>query len=128
MTAPLLDVPPLLEVRGLNKIYRSGGGFLRAPREAQVVKDVGFTVGRGEVFGLVGESGSGKTTIGRMLLRLTEADSGEILFDGQDVRGLSPAALRGFRRRAQMIFQDPFASLDPRVRVGDAIAAPIRLH
>ncbi|PSC05621.1 peptide ABC transporter ATP-binding protein, partial [Alsobacter soli] len=118
----------LLELRNVSKSFRSGGGLLRPPRVAKVVRDVSFAVNRGEVFGLVGESGSGKSTIGRMILRLIEADAGEILFDGQDVRGLGAADLRRLRRRVQMIFQDPFASLDPRVRVGDAIAAPIRLH
>jgi oligopeptide/dipeptide ABC transporter ATP-binding protein len=119
---------PLLEVRGLSKTFHNGGGLFSRRRSAHVVHEVGFSLARGEVFGLVGESGSGKSTIGRMLLRLIEPDAGEIRFDGVDVRALAPEALRALRRRVQIIFQDPFASLDPRVRIGEAIAAPIRLH
>ncbi|WP_460451413.1 ABC transporter ATP-binding protein [Alsobacter sp. SYSU BS001988] len=119
---------PLLQVRGLSKSFHSGGGLLSRRRSAHVVHEVGFTLARGEVFGLVGESGSGKTTIGRMLLRLIEPDEGDIRFDGVDVRALAADELRRLRRRIQIIFQDPFASLDPRVRIGEAIAAPIRLH
>jgi len=118
----------LLEVSNISKTYASGGGLFGAAKSARVVTDVSFSLARGDVFALVGESGSGKTTIGRMLLRLIEPDAGSIMFDGIDVRALEPAALRRLRRRIQIIFQDPFGSLDPRVRIGAAIAEPIMLH
>jgi oligopeptide/dipeptide ABC transporter ATP-binding protein len=119
---------PLLSVEGLTKTYVSGNGLFRRGRTATVVDDVSFTIGRGETFGLVGESGSGKSTIGRLVLRLIEADAGRITFDGVDLRAQSAPELRALRRRMQIIFQDPFSSLDPRVRIAEAIAAPIRLH
>ena len=119
---------PLLSVEGLSKTFEIGGGFLKPPKRARAVDGVSFGIERGGTFGLVGESGSGKTTVGRMLLRLIEPDEGRILFDGIDVRALASGELRALRRRVQIVFQDPFGSLDPRVRVGDAIAAPIRLH
>jgi oligopeptide/dipeptide ABC transporter ATP-binding protein len=118
----------LLTVENLSKTFVSGSGFFGPSVSAKVVSDVSFSLQRGDVFALVGESGSGKTTIGRMLLRLIEPDAGNIIFDGIDVRALAPAALRGLRRRIQIIFQDPFGSLDPRVRIGAAIAEPIALH
>jgi oligopeptide/dipeptide ABC transporter ATP-binding protein len=118
----------LMTVEGLGKRYATGGGLFGAARTANVVRDVSFAIGRGEVLALVGESGSGKTTIGRMLMRLIEPDDGRITFDGQDVRALDATGLRALRRRVQIIFQDPFGSLDPRVRIGEAIAEPIRLH
>jgi oligopeptide/dipeptide ABC transporter ATP-binding protein len=121
-------IKPLLSVDGLTKTYVSGNGFFRRGRKATVVDDVSFTIGRGETFGLVGESGSGKSTIGRLVLRLIEADAGRITFDGLDLRAQSVPELRALRRRMQIIFQDPFSSLDPRVRISEAIAAPIRLH
>ena len=118
----------LLTVENLSKTFVSGSGLFGRSKSARVVTDVSFSLQRGDVFALVGESGSGKTTIGRMLLRLIEPDFGNISFDGIDVRGLAPNALRRLRRRIQIIFQDPFGSLDPRVRVGTAIAEPITLH
>jgi oligopeptide/dipeptide ABC transporter ATP-binding protein len=118
----------LLKVENISKTYSSSGGLFGASKSARVVTDVSFSLQRGDVFALVGESGSGKTTIGRMLLRLIEPDAGNIAFDGIDVRALEPAALRRLRRRIQIIFQDPFGSLDPRVRIGAAIAEPIVLH
>jgi oligopeptide/dipeptide ABC transporter ATP-binding protein len=118
----------LLEVTNLSKTFVSGSGLFGRAKSARVVTDVSFSLQRGDVFALVGESGSGKTTIGRMLLRLIEPDSGAITFDGIDVRSLAPADLRQLRRRIQIIFQDPFGSLDPRVRIGAAIAEPILLH
>jgi oligopeptide/dipeptide ABC transporter ATP-binding protein len=118
----------LLAVDSLSKTFASRDGLFGGSKSARVVTDVSFSLQRGDVFALVGESGSGKTTIGRMLLRLIEPDAGNIRFDGIDVRALAPAALRGLRRRIQIIFQDPFGSLDPRVRIGAAIAEPITLH
>jgi oligopeptide/dipeptide ABC transporter ATP-binding protein len=119
---------PTLEVRNLCKTFTGKAGLLRPGPRARVVTDVSFRIGQGETFGLVGESGSGKSTIGRTILRLLEPDSGEILFDGQDISGLPAPDLRRLRRRMQIIFQDPFSSLDPRVRVGDVLAEPVRLH
>jgi oligopeptide/dipeptide ABC transporter ATP-binding protein len=118
----------LLAVENLTKTFVSSGGWFGRSKSARVVSDVSFSLQRGDVFALVGESGSGKTTIGRMLLRLIEPDAGTIRFDGIDVRALAPAALRRLRRKIQIIFQDPFGSLDPRVRIGMAIAEPITLH
>ena len=118
----------LLEVRGLSKTYTSSGGWFAPARSARVVQDVDFKLERGQTFALVGESGSGKTTIARLLLRLVEPDAGAVIFDGTDLVPLAPDALRAMRRRIQIIFQDPVGSLDPRVRVGAAIAQPIRLH
>jgi peptide/nickel transport system ATP-binding protein len=105
-------VPPLLEVRGLSKSYRSGGPF-SSSRKVAAVSDVGFTVERGEAVALVGESGSGKSTIARLLMRLESPDTGEILLDGGDVLRREPHVSRGYRRRVQMVFQDPFGSLNP---------------
>jgi len=119
---------PLLSVEQVSKTYVSGGGLFGQAKSARVVSDINFSLNRGDVFALVGESGSGKTTIGRMLLRLIEPDAGRIHFDGIDVRALDAGALRRLRRRVQIIFQDPFGSLDPRVRIGAAIAEPILLH
>ncbi|HEX8872658.1 MAG TPA: ATP-binding cassette domain-containing protein, partial [Candidatus Acidoferrum sp.] len=90
--------------------------------------DVSFTVEAGETFAIVGESGCGKTTLARALLRLIEADSGTILFEGRDLRNMDGAALRAERRQMQMIFQDPFASLNPRMRVGEIVAEPLAIH
>ncbi|MCC7275554.1 MAG: ABC transporter ATP-binding protein [Alphaproteobacteria bacterium] len=108
----------LLSVEGLTKAFGP----------ARVVDDVSFTVGRGEIVGLVGESGSGKTTVGRCILRLTEPTAGRIVFDGVDLAALHGARLRARRRRIQMIFQDPFASLNPRLRIGSIVAEPIDIH
>lgn len=118
----------LMVVDGLSKTFSAGGGLFRKPKSNLAVDDVSFTVGHGETFALVGESGSGKSTIGRMLNRLLEATSGRIMFEGTDVGALDAGQLRTLRRDVQFIFQDPFASLDPRLKIGEAIAAPIRLH
>jgi oligopeptide/dipeptide ABC transporter ATP-binding protein len=113
---------PLLSVRGLTKIFPIRGGVLkRAVGGVKAVDDVSFTIGRGEVLGLVGESGSGKTTIGRCVLRLVEPTAGEVILDGTDVTRLGRAELKRFRRHMQIVFQDPYASLNPRMKVGPAI-------
>ena len=119
---------PILEVTGLSKVYSASRGPFRRQKSATVVDNVSFRIEKGSTFGLVGESGSGKSTIGRAVLRLVEPDAGRISFDGIDVRALDAASLKRLRRRMQIIFQDPFSSLDPRVRIGRAIAEPIRLH
>jgi len=113
---------PLLEVTGLTKQFPTAGGVVKA------VDDVGFSMARGEVLGLVGESGSGKTTTGRAILRLIEPSSGTIRFDGADITHLDRTDLRAYRRRMQIIFQDPYASLNPRRKVKDAIGEALVIH
>jgi peptide/nickel transport system ATP-binding protein len=119
----------LLEVNHLTKYFPIRGGLLsRVVANVKAVDDVSFSIARGEVVGLVGESGSGKTTVGRALLRLIEPSSGEVKFEGVDVVKLSKNDLRGYRRRMQIIFQDPFASLNPRMTVGDIIGEALQIH
>ena len=121
----------LLEVRNLRKTYlRSGGLFAKQDKGERftAVDDVSFEVTPGETFAIVGESGCGKTTLARMLLRLIEPDSGKIFFAGEELLGLSGEPLRRERRKMQMIFQDPFASLNPRMRVREIVAEPLAIH
>jgi ABC-type oligopeptide transport system ATPase subunit len=119
---------PLLEVRGLTKRFARPRGWFDRPDMTTVVDDVSFEIDEGETFGLVGESGSGKTTTGRCLLRLIEPTSGEVRFKGEDVLAFPPARLRMARRDMQIVFQDPYASLNPRMRVGAILAEPIVIH
>ena len=119
----------LLSVRGLKKYFVQGGGILGGEMEVvKAVDGVSFDVKRGETLALVGESGCGKTTTGRLVLRLLEPDDGEIIFDGVDITHMSMKELRPFRRRMQMIYQDPYASLNPRKPIGEAIAEPLIVH
>ncbi len=120
---------PLLEIRHLKKYFPIRGGvFSRVVANVKAVEEVSFTVKPGEVVGLVGESGSGKTTVGRALLRLIEPTSGEILFNGVDLARLPRAQVRAYRKEMQIIFQDPFASLNPRMTVGAIIGEALRIH
>jgi peptide/nickel transport system ATP-binding protein len=117
----------LLEVNGLTKHFTVRSGILGA-RAATVhaVDDVSFTIAKGETLALVGESGCGKSTVGRCILRLLDATAGQVVLDGQRIDDLSVAALRPLRRRVQVVFQDPFSSLNPRLKVGDILAEPMR--
>ena len=122
---------PLLEIRNLTKIYPQGESVLGRKLqhgEVRAVDDVSLDIHAGETLGLVGESGSGKSTLGRLLLRLIEPTSGSIRFEGRDLLAASPGEMRRLRRDMQIIFQDPFASLDPRFRVEDIIAEPLLIH
>jgi len=121
---------PLLSVAGLTKHFpvKRGIVFQHTVGTVRAVDGLDFEVAAGETLALVGESGCGKSTTGRMVLRLIEATAGTIRFAGQDVRSLDRSALRGLRRDMQIIFQDPYASLNPRLTVGDTLAEPLRLH
>jgi len=119
----------LLEVRNLVKHFPVGGGlFGGSPAIVRAVDDVSFSVRRGETVGLVGESGCGKTTTGRCILQLERPTSGQILFEGTDLTTLPAEQLRVLRRRIQVIFQDPFSSLNPRMTIGQILAEPLKVH
>lgn len=120
---------PLLEVKNLKKYFPVKKGFLdKSTSYVKAVDDVTFTINRGETLGLVGESGCGKTTTGRTVIKLYEPTAGSIIFDGKDIAGLSVNEMIPYRKRIQMIFQDPYASLDSRMTVGDIIGEAIDIH
>jgi oligopeptide transport system ATP-binding protein len=119
---------PLLEVRALVKHFSRRQGLWRAPSIVKAVDDLSFTIAEGEMFGLVGESGSGKSTTGRCILRLIEPTSGEVLFRGENVLSFSKSRMRAARRDMQIVFQDPYSSLNPRMRVGDIVEEPLIIH
>jgi peptide/nickel transport system ATP-binding protein len=120
---------PILKVEHLQTWYPlKKGVFSRVYDHVKAVDDVNLEVFEGETLGLVGESGCGKTTLGRSILRLVEPTGGKVFFDGQEITALDPAKLRDFRKQAQIVFQDPYSSLNPRVRIGEAIAEPLRVH
>jgi peptide/nickel transport system ATP-binding protein len=119
---------PLLEVRHLVKHFVRKHGLFRAPSVVKAVDNVTFGIGEGEMFGLVGESGSGKSTTGRCILRLIEPTSGEVFFRGENVLEFSTERMRTTRRDMQIVFQDPYSSLNPRMRVGDIVEEPLVIH
>ena len=130
---PLLSVAAsenLLEVRNLKKYFPVAGGglFSKTVGHVKAVDGVSFGVQRGETLGLVGESGCGKTTVGKVLLRLQDATAGQVFFEGRDIMGLDRGEMRKLRREMQIIFQDPFASLNPRMTVGEIVAEPLAIH
>lgn len=118
---------PLIQAEGLVKRFVRRSFGLRK-RTVYALNGVGFSVHRAETLGVVGESGSGKSTLGRIALRLIEPDQGEVRFDGVNLFSLPPAELRALRRRMQMVHQDPYGSLDPRMKVGDAVAEGLEIH
>ncbi|MEZ0306029.1 MAG: ABC transporter ATP-binding protein [Hyphomicrobiaceae bacterium] len=121
--------PPVLEVEGLSKHFPVRKGLLRRTvGHVYAVDQVSFTIGAGETLGLVGESGCGKTTVGRTIMRLIEPTAGAIRLDGHDVTRLGKSEMRPFRRQIQIIFQDPFSSLNPRKRAGDIVGEPLKVH
>jgi oligopeptide/dipeptide ABC transporter ATP-binding protein len=119
----------VLEVEGLKKHFPVRKGILRRPvGQVHAVDGVSFTIGEGETLGLVGESGCGKSTVGRAVMRLVEPTAGSVRLDGEDITTLSKSALRPHRRAMQIIFQDPYASLNPRIPVGKIVAEPLQVH
>jgi oligopeptide/dipeptide ABC transporter ATP-binding protein len=119
---------PILSVRGLGRTFTSGGGILKPRRHFRAVSDVSFDVQRGEILGVVGESGCGKSTLARLIMRLLTPTCGEVLFDGTDIASLTVRALRPLRRQFQMVFQDPYSSIDPRQKVRDTLLEPFQVQ
>ncbi len=117
----------MLEIEGLTKTFMRGSLFRRTP-PVTALRDVSLSVAKGESFGLVGESGSGKSTLARCILRLDRPTSGRILFEGDDMARLTPAAMRRLRARIQVVWQDPYASLNPRMSVHDIVTEPLVVH
>jgi oligopeptide/dipeptide ABC transporter ATP-binding protein len=125
----MADPTPILEVKDLKKHFPVKKGILRRTvGQVYAVDGISFTIGEGETLGLVGESGCGKSTAGRAILRLIEPTSGTVKMMGQDIAGLSKKELRPFRKQAQIVFQDPFSSLNPRMTAGDIVAEPLLVH
>ncbi len=125
-----VEMSDLLRVENLTKHFAVQQSVLgsRLGGSVQAVTDVSFTVKEGETLGLVGESGCGKSTTGRCLIRLTEPTAGSILFEDRDIRELRGKDLKAFRRQAQFIFQDPYASLNPRMTIGEIVTEPLVIH
>jgi peptide/nickel transport system ATP-binding protein len=121
------EAKPLIEAKGLSKIYRLKTGLFQR-KSIAAVKEATFALWRGRTLGVVGESGSGKTTIGMLLMRLVEATSGEVRYDGADLLKLTEAQMMAYRRRIQIIFQNPYASLNPRFTVGQILTEPMKIH
>ena len=119
---------PLVEVANLTKHFTRGGGLFSRGTVVKAVDGVSFAIAEGETFGLVGESGSGKSTTGRCMLRLVEPTSGQVRYDGRDVLALSPSEMRAARRHMQMVFQDPYSSLNPRMTAREIVEEPLVIH
>ena len=118
----------ILSIQGLTKNYELSGAFLRSKDVVHAVENVNLEIHEGETLGIVGESGCGKSTLGRMIVRLEQPTDGVILFEGDDLAKVSKKKLRSLRKRFQMIFQDPYASLNPRRRIGQIVEEPMRVH
>ncbi|MDR2629904.1 MAG: ATP-binding cassette domain-containing protein, partial [Spirochaetaceae bacterium] len=118
----------LVQAEGLRKYFPLKAGQPWNKQQVKAVDDVSFDIRRGETFGLVGESGCGKSTLGRVLVSLYPLSGGQVVFDGQDLTALPPGKLKTFRKKMQFIFQDPSASLNPRITVGNILLEPFRIH
>ncbi len=124
-----MSASPLVEVVGVRKHFPVSGGLFGRPRGwVRAVEDVSLAIAQGETLGLVGESGCGKSTLGRLMLRLTEPTAGDVRFDGRSLLGLPPGELRAMRRQMQIVFQDPYGSLDPRMRIGSIVGEGLTIH
>ena len=123
-----MEETPILKVEGLKTYFPVGGGLFGKKQIVKAVNDVSFEVMEHETFGLVGESGCGKSTLGRTLVKIYEPTEGKIEFMGKDITKLSGSEMQDFRRNVQMIFQDPYASLNPRMTVGEIIREPMEIH
>ena len=119
---------PILKVKGLKVHFPVSGGFLAKKQIVKAVDGVDFEIAEGETFGLVGESGCGKSTTGRALVKIYEPTAGSVIFEGEDITKIRGAKLKKFRQDMQMIFQDPYASLNPRMTVGEIIREPMDIH
>ena len=124
----IYNQPPLLEIKNLHKDFISSASWFANPTIVKAVNDVSFKIYEGETLGLVGESGCGKTTLSRTILQLESATSGEIIYKGEDITKLSKSAFKKLRKEIQIIFQDPFSSLNPRITIGNAILEPMKVH
>ncbi len=124
-----IQANPILQIEDLSKIYKAKGSLLRGTgADVIALERIFLNIFKGEIFGLVGESGSGKTTLGRLIVSLEKTDQGRMLLDGVDIAGFKGRALKNFRRKVQMIFQDPYQSLNPQRSVYDTISEPLRVH
>jgi oligopeptide transport system ATP-binding protein len=123
-----MDQAPLLEVKGLKKYFPVRGTLGNTVQQVKAVNDVSFILKRGKTFGMVGESGCGKSTLGRTILRLTDPTEGQALYDGQDIFEMDHSSLQKMRQDLQMVFQDPYSSLNPRKRIGASLEEPLDIH